>query len=71
MGIAHTAAAVGLEGGAQVNDRFRGRNVVVIGGNSGIGLAAAHAFAQEGANVVITGRAPQTDFLVDGGAASF
>jgi NAD(P)-dependent dehydrogenase (short-subunit alcohol dehydrogenase family) len=43
-----------------VSNRFSGKNVVVIGGNSGIGLAAARAFAQEGAQVVITGRSPQT-----------
>ena len=43
-----------------MSDRFTGRNVVVIGGNSGIGLAAARAFAREGARLVITGRAPQT-----------
>ena len=40
--------------------RFSGKNVVVIGGNSGIGLSAARAFAQEGAKVVITGRSTQT-----------
>jgi NAD(P)-dependent dehydrogenase (short-subunit alcohol dehydrogenase family) len=43
-----------------VSDRFSGRNVVIIGGNSGIGLSAARAFAQEGARVVITGRSPET-----------
>lgn len=43
-----------------MSNRFSGKNVVVIGGNSGIGLAAARAFAQEGAQVVITGRSPQT-----------
>jgi len=43
-----------------MSDRFTGRNVIVIGGNSGIGLSAARAFAQEGAKVVITGRAPET-----------
>jgi NAD(P)-dependent dehydrogenase (short-subunit alcohol dehydrogenase family) len=43
-----------------VSNRFSGKNVVVIGGNSGIGLAAARVFAQEGAQVVITGRSPQT-----------
>lgn len=30
--------------------------VIITGGAGGIGLAAAHAFAQEGANVLITGR---------------
>jgi NAD(P)-dependent dehydrogenase (short-subunit alcohol dehydrogenase family) len=43
-----------------VTARFSGKNVVIIGGNSGIGLSAARAFAQEGAKVVITGRAPDT-----------
>jgi NAD(P)-dependent dehydrogenase (short-subunit alcohol dehydrogenase family) len=36
--------------------RFSNKVVVVIGGNSGIGLASAKAFAAEGAHVVITGR---------------
>jgi NAD(P)-dependent dehydrogenase (short-subunit alcohol dehydrogenase family) len=43
-----------------VSGRFSGKNVVVIGGNSGIGLAAARAFAKEAAQVIITGRSPQT-----------
>ncbi|HEY1900597.1 MAG TPA: SDR family oxidoreductase [Steroidobacteraceae bacterium] len=43
-----------------MSERFSGKHVLVIGGNSGIGLSAARAFAQEGARVVITGRAPQT-----------
>ncbi|WP_296229006.1 SDR family oxidoreductase [Ralstonia sp. UBA689] len=37
-------------------NRFEGKTVLVTGGNSGIGLAAARAFAEEGARVVITGR---------------
>lgn len=36
--------------------RFEEHVVLVTGGNSGIGLAAAKAFASEGASVVITGR---------------
>ncbi len=36
--------------------RFENKTVLVTGGNSGIGLAAAKAFAAEGARVVITGR---------------
>ena len=36
--------------------RFTDRNVLIFGGNSGIGLAAAHAFRAEGARLAITGR---------------
>jgi NAD(P)-dependent dehydrogenase (short-subunit alcohol dehydrogenase family) len=37
-------------------NRFKDKSVLVTGGNSGIGLATAQAFANEGARVVITGR---------------
>ena len=40
--------------------RFQDKVVLVIGGNSGIGLACVTAFAAEGAQVVLTGRNPQT-----------
>lgn len=40
--------------------RFRDKVVVVIGGNSGIGLSAAQGFAAEGAHVVLTGRDENT-----------
>jgi NAD(P)-dependent dehydrogenase (short-subunit alcohol dehydrogenase family) len=37
-------------------NRFEGKTVLVTGGNSGMGLTTAQAFAAEGARVVITGR---------------
>ncbi|HET8796306.1 MAG TPA: SDR family oxidoreductase [Thermoanaerobaculia bacterium] len=40
--------------------RFEEHIVLVTGGNSGIGLATARAFAAEGASVVITGRDPSS-----------
>ena len=48
--------------------RFAGKTVVVLGGNSGIGLAAASAFQAEGARVAITGR--NKDTLAQVAAAS-
>ena len=40
--------------------RFQGKVAVVTGGNSGIGLGVAKAYAQEGAQVAITGRNENT-----------
>lgn len=42
------------------NKRFQNKVVLVTGGNSGIGLVTAKAFAEEGANIIISGRNPKT-----------
>ena len=43
-----------------MGQRFEGKVAVIIGGNSGIGLASAKAFALEGAQVIVSGRDPDT-----------
>jgi NAD(P)-dependent dehydrogenase (short-subunit alcohol dehydrogenase family) len=39
-------------------DRLQQKRIVVIGGTTGMGLSAAHAFVSEGARVVVVGRDP-------------
>jgi NAD(P)-dependent dehydrogenase (short-subunit alcohol dehydrogenase family) len=48
--------------------RFEGKSVVIIGGNSGIGRAAAEAFAAEGAQIAIAGPRPGDAGRNPGGA---
>ena len=54
LGLAEIRSSAPI-GKTPVAGRFHGKVVVVIGGDSGIGLASARAFADEGARVVITG----------------
>ena len=38
--------------------RLEGRTCLIVGGTSGIGLASARRFLQEGARVIVAGREP-------------
>lgn len=40
---------------------LKGKNILVIGGTSGMGLSAAAAFIRQGASVVVTGYDPDVD----------
>ncbi len=39
--------------------RLDGRTCLIVGGTSGIGLASARRFLEEGASVVVAGRVPE------------
>jgi len=43
-----------------MSKKFENKVVIVTGGTSGIGLATAKAFSEQGAAVFITGRRKQT-----------
>lgn len=44
---------------------LKGKNVLITGSTRGIGLAMAHEFAKQGANVVLNGRSAISQSLID------
>ncbi|ONK11728.1 SDR family oxidoreductase [Streptomyces sp. MP131-18] len=72
--MAGTARAADRDGGGE---RFRGKSVLITGATSGIGRAAAIAFAREGAEVAFCGRrerlgrAVEREIRESGGEATY
>jgi NAD(P)-dependent dehydrogenase (short-subunit alcohol dehydrogenase family) len=56
IGVTASAASFIPSSKENLMSRFINKSVLVTGGTSGIGFAAAHAFRNEGARVIITGR---------------
>ena len=54
----HTTAATGLAGTRKTNrvPQLDNKIIVIVGGTTGLGLAAAKAFVGEGARVLVVGR---------------
>lgn len=44
---------------------LKGKNVLITGSTRGIGWAIAEAFSQEGANIILNGRRPVPQELID------
>jgi NAD(P)-dependent dehydrogenase (short-subunit alcohol dehydrogenase family) len=71
------ACATAAPGSPDVPRRFDGKGVVITGGTSGIGFAAARAFVREGAGVAICGRRvdvgrdAEATLRADGGEAHY
>lgn len=55
----------------KVDFSIAGKNVVIVGGTAGIGLAVAEHFAAIGANVIITGRRDSGKSIASGINASY
>ncbi|UCM88134.1 SDR family NAD(P)-dependent oxidoreductase [Streptomyces marincola] len=77
FGAAATTGTAHAAGRDRGGDRFRGQSVLITGATSGIGRAAAVAFAREGAKVAFcgrrerAGRAVEREIRQNGGEATY